>query len=285
MNTVENAVAFITGGASGIGLGIARALAERGASIAVADVRPDHLQQARALAESEGWPDRLVALTLDVVDRAAVAEALAETEQQLGPLSILVNNAGVGIAGPVAEAAFPDWDWGLSVNVGGMVNGLVTALPRIRAHGRGGHIVNTASLGALMPARPTRGIYATTKAAIITLSEHLRLELQGSGIGVSVLLPGPTRTNIGDSGRTRPAHLRPGSRFLALEEQRDVSSPQLPDNIPWLDPLEVGRMTVDGILSDRLYIVTHPEYLDAVKARHAAIERAVVEQQEARRHA
>lgn len=284
MNTVESAVAFITGGASGIGLGIARALAERGARIAVADVRPDHLEQARAVAESEGWPHRLIALPLDVVDRAAFAEALTETERRWGPLSILVNNAGVGIAGPVAEAAFADWDWGLSVNIGGVVNGLVAALPRLRAHGVG-HIVNTASLGALMPARPTRGIYATTKAAIIALSEHLRLELQGSGIGVSVLLPGPTRTNIADSGRTRPAHLRPGSRFIALEEQRDGSPPQLPDHIPWLDPLEVGRMTVDGILSDRLYIVTHPEYLAAVKTRHAQIEHAIIAQQEAGPHA
>lgn len=280
MENIDGAVAFVSGGASGIGLGIARALAERGAKIAVADVRLDHLEEARAIAEAEGWGDRSIALALDVADRTAVAQALAETERRLGPLSILVNNAGVGIAGPVAEAAFPDWDWGLSVNLGGVVNGLVAGLPRIRAHGGSGHIVNTASLGALMPARPTRGIYAATKAAIISLSEHLRLDLQGTGIGVSVLLPGPTRTNIGESGRTRPARLRAGSRFVALEELRAGSSPPLPEDIRWLDPLEAGRMTVDAIIDDRLYIVTHPEYLDAVKARHGQIERAITAAQE-----
>jgi NAD(P)-dependent dehydrogenase (short-subunit alcohol dehydrogenase family) len=278
MNSVENAVAFVTGGASGIGLGIARALAERGARVAVADVRADHLEEAQAVADSEGWRDRYMGVSLDVADRAAVADALAKTERRLGPLRILVNNAGVGIAGPVAEATFPDWDWGIGVNLGGVVNGIVTGLPLIRAHGRGGHIVNTASLGALMPARPTRGIYATTKAAIIALTEHLRLDLESSGIGVSVLLPGPTRTNIADSGRTRPAHLRAGSRFVELESG-SAPPPALPDNLPWLDPLEAGRMTVSAILDDRLYIVTHPQYLAAVKTRHAGIEQAIVEAQ------
>lgn len=283
MQSVEKATAFVTGGASGIGLGIARALAERGARVAIADVRADHLDQAQSVAQTEGWSDRCLAITLDVTDRAAVAAALDLAQRKLGPLSILVNNAGVGIAGPVAEATFPDWDWGLGVNLGGVVNGIVTGLPLIRAHGHGGHIVNTASLGALLPARPTRGIYATSKAAIIALSAHLRLDLQGTGIGVSVLLPGPTRTNIADSSRTRPAHLREGSRFVALEEQGPAPAP-LPDTLPWLDPLEAGRMTVAAILADRLYIVTHPQYLDGVKQRHAEVEQAVLDAQKAWNH-
>ncbi|MGH8228860.1 MAG: SDR family NAD(P)-dependent oxidoreductase [Steroidobacteraceae bacterium] len=286
MQTVKDRVAFVTGGASGIGLGIARALAERGARIAIVDLRADHLEQARATAESEGWSGRCLALTLDVTDRPAVADALAQTQSRLGPLSILVNNAGVGIAGPITEATFPDWDWGIGVNLGGVVNGLVVGLPLIRAHGRGGHVVNTASLGALMPARPTRGIYAATKAAIVALSEHLRLDLRGSGIGVSVLLPGPTRTHIADSERSRPAQLRTGSRFVELEEQHErgerAAPPPPPADLPWLDPLEAGRMTVEAILGDRFYIVTHPQYLDAVKARHAEIERAIAEQRDRR---
>jgi len=184
-------------------------------------------------------------------------------------LRILINNAGVGIAGPIADATYGDWDWGLSVNLGGVVNGLVAGLPRLRAHGLGGHIVNTASLGALMPARPTRGIYATAKAGLIALTEHLRLDLQGSGIGVSVLLPGPTLSNIHQSEQLRPADL-PGSDLFV-----ENFTAERPTAIPWQDPAIAGRMTIDAILSDRLYIVTHPEYLSAVKARNAAIEEAV----------
>lgn len=269
MNSVAGKTAFITGGASGIGLGIARALAERGARIAIADIRPDHLAEAQAAAAAESWDDRCLALPLDVTDREAFARVLDETEREFGPLQILVNNAGVGIAGPIAEAAFADWDWGITVNLGGVVNGLVLGLPRLRAHG--GHIVNTASLGALMPARPTRGIYAATKAAIVALSEHLRLDLDGSGIGVSVLLPGPVRTAIEESERVRPDRLRQGSRFAQI----DNAEPPKTANIPWLDPLDVGRMTVEAILADRFYIITHPQFLGAVKTRHQAIEDAM----------
>ena len=271
MHSIAGATAFVTGGASGIGLGIARALAERGASVAIADIRGDHLDQAQALADREGWADRLLTLSLDVTDRAAFAEMLDVSERRMGPLRILVNNAGVGLAGPVAEATFADWDWGMSVNLGGIVNGLVVGLPRLRAHGLDAHVVNTASLGAMMPARPTRGVYATAKAGIIALSEHLRLDLQESPIGVSVLLPGPTLSNIHESEQVRPAHLRADSRFRIDGEGL---APR-PTNIPWLDPLVVGRMTVDAILADRFYIVSHPQYLDAVKARHAAIEAAI----------
>jgi NAD(P)-dependent dehydrogenase (short-subunit alcohol dehydrogenase family) len=273
MRSIAGAAAFVTGGASGIGLGIARALAERGAHVTIADLRADHLDEAGDIAAREGWANRLLALPLDVTDRAGFSEALARSERTIGPLRILVNNAGVGIAGPVAEATHVDWDWGLSVNLGGVVNGLVAGLPLLRAHALDGHIVNTASLGALMPARPTRGVYATAKAGLIALSEHLRLDLEGSGVGVSVLLPGPTLSNIHESEQIRPAHLREGSRFRA---DGDGSAPR-PTAIPWRDPLIVGRMTVDAILADRFYIVSHPEYLGAVKARHAAIEAAIEE--------
>jgi len=266
---IENTVAFITGGASGIGLGIAAALAHRGAMVAVADIRADHLAQARDQAVREGWEDRFLGLELDIADRRAFAEALEAAEARFGPLRILVNNAGVGIAGPVAEATFGDWDWGLSVNLGGVVNGLVCGLPLLRRHGLGGHIVITSSLGALMPPRPTRGIYATAKAGLIALAEHLRLDLQHSGIGVSVLLPGPTLSKIHESEQTRPAELRAGSRFVGN------ATDKAPAGITWQDPGIAGRMTVEAILADRLYIVTHGEYLDAVKARNAAIEEAV----------
>jgi NAD(P)-dependent dehydrogenase (short-subunit alcohol dehydrogenase family) len=170
---IEGTVAFVTGSASGIGLDIAAALAERGAFVAVADIRTDHLAQARARAVRDGWEARFLGLELDVADRQAFASALEETEARFGPLRMLVNNAGVGIAGPVAEATFGDWDWGFSVNLGGVVNGLVCGLPLLRRHGLGGHVAITSSLGALMPARPTRGLYATAKAGLVALAERL----------------------------------------------------------------------------------------------------------------
>jgi NAD(P)-dependent dehydrogenase (short-subunit alcohol dehydrogenase family) len=274
MDELNGAAAFVTGGASGIGLGIARALAAKGARVAIADLREDHL------AEAHGAHPDLLPIQLDVTDRLGFVAALDEAEAKLGPLRILVNNAGVGIAGPIDEAGHADWDWGLGVNISGVANGLVAGLPRIKAHGQGGHIVNTASLGALLPARHTRGIYAATKAAVISLSEHLRLDLAGTGIGVSVLLPGPVKTNIAASGRARPAHLREGSAFVRYEEgaaQPHALAPTgaLASPIPVLDPLAVGEMTVEAILRDELYIVTHPQFLEAVRRRHAGIEAAM----------
>lgn len=278
MQSVSGAVAFVTGGASGIGLGIARALAEQGARVAVCDVREDHLAQARQVAADEGWADRLLALRLDVTDRAGYTEALDWTEAKLGPLQILVNNAGVGIAGPVDEATHADWDWGVGVNLIGVTNGLVAGLPRIKAHGMGGHVVNTASEGAIMSARLTRGVYAPTKAAVISLTEHLRVELEakGANIGTSVVCPGPVATNIAETEQFRPAAYRVESPFRTLEDPHGALPPVDPTASPlWIEPIVVGRMTVHAILNDKLYVITHPQFIQSVKARHAAIEAAM----------
>jgi NAD(P)-dependent dehydrogenase (short-subunit alcohol dehydrogenase family) len=277
MQTVSGAVAFVTGGASGIGLGMARALAEQGARVAVADINQQSLDEARIIAEAEGWADRSLMLQLDVTDRPGYAAALDETEARLGPLQILVNNAGVGIAGPVDEATHADWDWGVGVNLIGVANGLVAGLPRIKDHGLGGHIVNTASEGGIMSARLTRGIYAPTKAAIISLTEHLRVELEekGLGIGTTVVCPGPVSTKIAETEQYRP------SAFMVTTPFRDRSMPHgaLPANPTgenyWLDPLLVGRWTVHAIVNDRLYVITHPQFIDSVKARHRGIEEAM----------
>jgi NAD(P)-dependent dehydrogenase (short-subunit alcohol dehydrogenase family) len=277
MQTVSGAVAFVTGGASGIGLGMARALAEAGARVAVADINEQSLSEARDIAGQEGWADRCLVLPLDVTDRAGYAAALDEAEAKLGPLRILVNNAGVGIAGPVDEATHEDWDWGVGVNLIGVANGLVAGLPRIKAHGLGGHIVTTASEGGIMSARLTRGIYAPTKAAVISLTEHLRVELEEKGIdiGTTVVCPGPVSTKIAETEQYRPA------AFMVQTPFRDRSLPHgaLPANPTgenyWLDPLLVGRWTVHAILHNRLYVITHPQFIDSVKTRHRGIEEAM----------
>ncbi|MBU0556419.1 MAG: SDR family NAD(P)-dependent oxidoreductase [Alphaproteobacteria bacterium] len=285
MDTVAGAMAFITGGASGIGLGMARALAAQGAKIAVCDVRADHLAQAAQTAAQEGWADRFRALRLDVRDRAGFAAALDEAEAALGPLQILINNAGIGIQGPVDEATFADWDWAIGVNLMGVVNGLVTGLPRIKAHGLGGHVVNTASQGAIMQARATRGVYAPTKAAVISMTEHLKLELDaksgsmvGGTIGASVVCPGPVRTNIEETEQHRPAEFKVETPFRLRDETPPAGA--LPPTDPgfWLDPLKVGEMTVHAILTNKLYVITHPAFIGSVKARHAGIEAAMADE-------
>jgi len=279
MKSVSGAVAFVTGAGGGIGLGMARALAEQGAKVAVCDVHDARLAEAAEIAARDGWADRFLALKLDVTDRPGYAAALDETEAKLGPLQILVNNAGVGIAGPVDEATHEDWDWGVGVNLIGVANGYVAGIPRIKAHGRGGHIVNTASEGAIMSARLTRGIYAPTKAAVISMTEHLRVEFEAKGIdiGTTVVCPGPVATNISETEDGRPAAFQVDSPF------RDRTNPHgaLPANPTgvnyWLDPLLVGRQTVHAILTNKLYVITHTAFLDSVKARHDGIEAAMAE--------
>jgi len=278
MKSVSGAVAFVTGGASGIGLGMARALAEAGAKVAICDLRDDALAAAAEIAGQEGWADRFLALKLDVTDRPGYTAALDETEAKLGPLQILVNNAGVGIAGPVDEATHQDWDWGVGVNLIGVANGLVAGIPRIKAHGKGGHIVNTASEGAIMSARLTRGIYAPTKAAVIALTEHLRVELEAksANIGTTVVCPGPVATNISETEQHRPAEFAVDTPFRRQEPHGALpGNPNAPNF--WMDPMLVGRQTVHAILHDKLYVITHPAFIDSVKARHAGIEAAMAE--------
>lgn len=266
----EGTSAFVTGGGGGIGFGIVKALALRGACVACADVRPELLAAVAATAQAEGWASRLVTLELDITDREAFARAFDVAEDKCGPLEIMVNNAGVGIAGPIVEAEYPDWDWAIGVNITGSVNGVVASLPRLKAHGRPAHLVNTASLGALLPARPTRGIYAATKHAIVGMTEHLRLDLEDTAVGVSMLLPGPVRTNISRSEELRPVGMEGAENF---RPERDGSAP--PAEFPgMLDPIQVGERVLRGIERDELYIITHPQYLDAIRKRHEAIEDA-----------
>jgi NADP-dependent 3-hydroxy acid dehydrogenase YdfG len=157
MKNLAGKTAFVTGGASGIGLGIAKALSGAGMNVVIADIRDDHLEAAKA---ELGVPNRILALKLDVTDRGAFARAADAAEARFGKLHILCNNAGVAVVGPTALATFADWDWVMGVNLGGTINGVVTILPRIRRHGEGGHIVNTASMSGLMP-HPGATIYGT----------------------------------------------------------------------------------------------------------------------------
>jgi NAD(P)-dependent dehydrogenase (short-subunit alcohol dehydrogenase family) len=264
MEEVAGKTAFVTGGASGIGLGMCEAFAAAGMNVVIADLRPDHVETALArFAESAG--DRVHAIALDVTDRAGFARAADEATEVFGNVHVLCNNAGMGILGPVTLARYDDWDWGLGVLLGGVVNGVQTFLPRLLAHGEGGHIVNTSSMAGVLPI-PGSAIYITAKAAVIGLSEALRSELGGEGIGVSAFCPGPVQTNIREGGRTRPERYA-DSGYIELERELE----QRPNSPLWMSPRECGERVLFGIRRDDLYIFTHREFREGAEERFRAM--------------
>jgi NAD(P)-dependent dehydrogenase (short-subunit alcohol dehydrogenase family) len=265
MEEVAGRTAFVTGGASGIGLGIAEAFAAAGMNVVIADLRPDHVETAIERLAGSGRRECVHAIELDVTDRAAFARAADEAERVFGNVHVLCSNAGMGILGPVTAARYDDWDWGLGVLLGGVVNGLQTFLPRMLAHGEGGHIVNTSSMAGVLPI-PGAAIYITAKAAVIGLSEALRSELAGEGIGVSAFCPGPVQTNIREGGRTRPRRYA-DSGYTELERELE----ERPNSPLWMDPRECGERVLAGIRNDDLYIFTHREFREGADERFRAM--------------
>jgi NAD(P)-dependent dehydrogenase (short-subunit alcohol dehydrogenase family) len=270
MKEVKDKVAFITGGASGIGLAMARVFIREGMKVVIADIRRDHLDEAMALFNGAG---AVHAIELDVSDREAMARAASETERVFGKVHVLCNNAGIGIGGPLKLATYDDWDWAINVNLWGVINGVQAFIPRILAHGEGGHIVTTASMASFLPIFGA-GIYITTKFAVVGLSESLRTELASENIGVSVLCPGPVQTNIAESGLTRPAHLS-HTGYAETDKMRQAHSV----SSVYMDPMRVGERVLEGILRNDLYIFTHPEFRDGIKARCDAIMAAIPDEE------
>ncbi len=273
MKEVEGKVAFITGGASGMGLGMARVFARNGMKVVLADVRPSALDAAMSHFKGTASAHPI---QLDVTDREAYARAADEAERVFGKIHVLVNNAGVGLGGPMQTATFKDWDFIMAVNVGGAINGLVIVLPRILAHGEGGHIVTTSSTGGFS-AVGGAGLYCTTKFAVAGMMESLATDLQGSGVGVSVFFPGPVTTNLGQSTHAvRPEHLRNEHEPPRRPPPRQSAS-GAPVNFAevFMDPLEVGERVLRGIRRGDLFIMTHPEFRDGLVARNEALVRAL----------
>lgn len=267
MQDLPGKTAFVTGGASGIGLGIAKALLGAGMNVTIADIRQDHLDQATV--ELDGG-DRVLAIKLDITDRAAFAAAADATEAKFGNIHLLCNNAGVAVVGPTAIATFADWDWVMGVNVGGTINGIVTILPRILAHGQGGHIVNTASMSALVPA-PGTTIYSAGKAAVTAMMECMRPELEARGVICSAFCPGAVQSNIAEASKTRPEAL--GETGYAETDKRRQAGGQFSHLYQTKE--EVGQRVLQGILNDELYILTHHEFLVGVRERGEAMTAAV----------
>ena len=199
MKDLDGKVAFITGGASGIGLGMARAFLRAGIRVVIADVSDANLEDAARQLQHE--PGQHLLLELDVTDRAAFARAADRAQQQFGQVHLLCNNAGIGSGPSMLTATFEDWDRMIGINLMGVVNGVVTFLPRILAHGEGGYIVNTSSMAGILPMPEPGGIYTTTKFAVRGMTESLRMALAPKGVGAAVLCPGLTKTRILDRAR------------------------------------------------------------------------------------
>jgi len=272
MRDFNGKTAIITGAASGIGLGIARALAGAGANIVLADLRPEALAEARKAIEVLGA--RVATVTVDVSDPDSVAAAGQAALDAFGVLHIAVNNAGVAMHGTKLEnVTLQEWDWVIGVNVRGVINGIRTFVPMIRAHGQEGHVVNTGSVSSLF-VRDGRnqGAYAMTKYAVLALSEALEQELRGTGIGVSVLCPGGVNTAIFNSAATRP------DRFGGSYQRPEQEAMKSAFATGALAPETVGRRVLQAIRDNEFYVLTHTNERAAITARFdrilAAFDRA-----------
>jgi NAD(P)-dependent dehydrogenase (short-subunit alcohol dehydrogenase family) len=263
MDELSGRVAFVTGGASGIGLGLAQALLAAGMKVAIADINQTALAEAAASLGAGAMP-----VVLDIASAAGWQAALDAVEARLGPVALLCNNAGLGQGrradgGPVLMAEMPEEVWKLVIdtNLHGTYLGIRAAVPRMIAAGRGGHVVNTASMaGLIAPAGLTA--YAASKYAVVGLSEALRAELAPRGIGVSVLCPGAVSTNF---------YVTSAERREAVMGNAPAFAPGRTDSAARMDPRSVGEHVVQGVRANHLYIMTHPEYRPLVEARFAAI--------------
>lgn len=259
MQDFADKVAFITGGASGVGLGQAKVFSSVGCKVVMADIRQDHLDQAMEYFQGKGA--QVHAIKLDITDRKAFAEAADETERVFGPVQLLFNTAGVSIFGPLEKSTYDDYDWQMEVNFGGVVNGIQTFVPRMIEYGKGGHIVNTASVGAFLSSAPA-GIYCASKFAVLGLTEALRQSLDQYDIGVSALCPANVNTNIAEAVMTRPTkYQNSGYRFddEVLASLRTIYS-------AGMDPEELARHVLEGIEKNALYIIPYPEVRERLQA-------------------
>lgn len=284
---VKGKVAYITGGSSGIGLGIAQVLHEAGMKVVIGYLTDQHIGDA--LKKFPKDDPRIHALKHDVMDRDRWEQVADEIEKKFGPLHVLVNNAGVGLQAPASTGTYKDWEWGLGVNLWGPIHGVRTYVPRMLAGKQGAQIVTTTSTSGILPGSGA-GIYTVAKIAAVGLMEELRHELRNTNIGTSCFIPGLTSTNIGQSESYRPESLKndgppavaPGAQPRAggpagpRPPRPPAPTPSSPVFARPQDPVVVARLVLDGILHNDLFIVAQPEYRAGVEARANALLESMV---------
>ena len=261
MKDFAGRTAFVTGGAHGVGVGIARNLLNQGCKVAIVDIREDAIEAALAGLASRD----VMGVQLDVASREGFREAADKVEAELGPVSLLFNNAGVNLFQTIENSSYDDWDWVLGVNFNGVINGVMTFAPRMKARSlsgevKGGHITNTASMAAFIAAGAP-GIYNTAKFAVRGLSYSLRHSMYQYGIGVSVVCPGLVKSYIYASDDVRPdalkGEMKPVDR-AAVERLAGIHE-------FGMEPDVIGARILDGIRENRANIFTHPDHKDELR--------------------
>ncbi|MBS0278367.1 MAG: SDR family NAD(P)-dependent oxidoreductase [Proteobacteria bacterium] len=265
MKEFRGKTAFITGGASGIGLGMARAFGHAGMNVVLADI-DDKL--AKDVAEKLAAEQiKAVGVRCDVSEHASVREAALEAVSAFGKVHVVCNNAGVAVGGPIGTVKDKDWDWIIDVNLKGVVYGTETFVPLIKSHGEGGHIASTASMaGMIAPAGMEP--YTATKFAVVAMSEGWAQQLAPLNIGVSVLCPGFVKTRIHESGRARQDKYGGQGDVDALGNGPNEAAQMV---LSGIDPDIVGKRVLEAVRDNDLYIFTHPMFKDFVQARFAGI--------------
>jgi len=282
---VKGKVAYITGGSSGIGLGIALALHEQGAKVILGNYNDQ--QFAEALKSFPENDPRVKTMVHDVMVRDAWERKADEIEKLFGPVHILVNNAGVGVMSGVVAGSMQDWDWAMGVNFWGPLYGVRTFVPRMLAHKEGSHIVTTTSTDGVLLG--TAGIYAVTKLAVTGLMEQMRHDLRATNIGTSNLVPGMTTSNLGRTESYRPESMKnapPPAAAQAAAAARPAgprpARPPVPADTPplWARPqtaLTAGRLVVNAIINNDMWIFPAPEYRVGLQARCDAMLESMVD--------
>ena len=261
-------VAFITGGANGIGFGMVRAFLSEGMKVVIADWSASNLEKAKAAL---GGNNAVAFVRANVADRADLKAAVDEALGVFGKIHVLCSNAGVNGGGTADDPEFDGWDKAMAVNLGGVINSAKLIVPIIKRQGEGGHVVNTSSMAGVVPL-PGLAAYSTAKYAVRGFSESLRMQLAPLGVGVSCLFPGATRT-----GMLFPPEDQPDQDFHEAEAS-DFQQALWDAARAAIDPLDTGRAVVEAIRENRFYIFTNREFLAEVVARNREMEAAFPEQ-------
>lgn len=272
MDRFEGAGAMITGGASGIGLAVAKQLGARGAKLVLADIEQSALDAAVAAFAEAGVEAHGV--ICDVSKRESVEALADESFGKLGKVHLIFNNAGVAVGGPILEMTHEDWRWIVDVDLWGPIHGVESFVPRMVEQGEGGHVLFTASFAGLVP-NVGLGPYCVAKYGVVALAEVLYRELRSAEIGVSVLCPMRVGTNIGHSERNR-ADEYGGADAGSFVESQDESNEEMAGRV--LDVDDVAALTVDAVVNNRLYVLPHDESRRAIQRRFERIDRTFEQQ-------